>query len=327
MALARWLDLRRLRRTRQVFTDPWRTHAVLGLLRRRPLKLHFRMGGELTLQRPRSFRPVLDWILSSRPSPLPVSWADGMVHFDYQGQRLGLRPDANDAYVFREVLLDDCYGIRALARSLGDAAHARPLGTVVDLGANVGLFSLLVSRLAQRVVAVEPMAANRDVARRNLARTIAQGRLRLVPAAVGDHDGTLRIHLSVKSSGHSIARELAEDAPAASHEDVPCVSLATLFAQQQIERCGLLKCDIEGAEYDVFAAAPLELLRRIDRIVLEAHLDRAAFPVSRFHALLARLRQAGFQCAEPPIDTTAPRQVLLVRAERSAEQQSVSRAA
>src|SRR5262249_42402621 len=52
---------------------------------------------------------------------------------------------------------------------------------------------------------------------------------------------------------------------------VQAITLHELFIGHSIERCGLLKLDCEGAEYESLAAIPPELWPRIDRIHLEFH--------------------------------------------------------
>jgi len=41
----------------------------------------------------------------------------------------------------------------------------------------------------------------------------------------------------------------------------------------QIDRIGLLKIDIEGGEFAVFADSDLRWLEKVDQIALEVHLD------------------------------------------------------
>ena len=54
--------------------------------------------------------------------------------------------------------------------------------------------------------------------------------------------------------------------------------LANFQSHEQV----ILKCDIEGAEYDAFATAPEELLGRFSQLILELHdLDRLGIPEQR----------------------------------------------
>ncbi len=45
----------------------------------------------------------------------------------------------------------------------------------------------------------------------------------------------------------------------------------TLIRENGIDRVGLLKIDIEGAEKDIFSAADLNWLKAVDRISVEVH--------------------------------------------------------
>ncbi len=287
MVLNRLLHPKRYRRCRTLFRAPLRTHLQLAMLRRRPLTLTLRDGRELTIEKPRSFRHILNcWISEEQPPGLDVT-PEGAVTFDYEDFRLTLRPDTGDAYVLGEVFVDDVYQLNTLPQELD---------TVVDLGANIGLFSLRVARRARRVVAVESCAANYELARRNLAQNGLQERVTLVEAAAtGEFDAKVRLHLSQNSGGHSLHQHLAARWP---HDEVSLVqpiSLASLFDEHRIEHCSLLKCDIEGSEYAVIEHAPLAVLRRVERFLIEAHPTSVARPWHELHNLCGKLRAAGMR--------------------------------
>ena len=79
------------------------------------------------------------------------------------------------------------------------AAHVRSGGVVWDVGANVGFYSLIASRLVGdgEVVAFEPLPANQEAIRRNLAlNEIAN--VRLAGVALSDEEGEaeLEVHAS-----------------------------------------------------------------------------------------------------------------------------------
>jgi hypothetical protein len=75
---------------------------------------------------------------------------------------------------------------------------------------------------------------------------------------------------------------------------VPAISLPDLFKQECIEHCSLLKCDIEGAEFDVIRNTPLELLSSIDHILMEVHLNVIQWDSQKFNDFTGRLAAAGF---------------------------------
>ncbi len=312
MNLSRLLNPGRYRRCRTLFRSPLRTHIQLAILRRQPITLTLRDGRKLTIRKPRSFRHILNgWIDEEQPPSLDVT-PEGAVSFDYDGFHLTLRPDSGDAYVFREVFIDDVYQLNAL---LG------PLDTVVDLGANIGLFSLRAARQARRVVAVESCAANCDLARRNLARNGLEDRITLVEAAAtGESQAHVRLHLSQHAGGHSLQRHLAVRWPNDAVSLVRAISLADLFDEYRIQRCSLLKCDIEGSEYAVIERAPLEILQRVERFLIEAHPGRDDRPWHGLHNLCGKLRAAGMRLRleftssqTVMIEATSTRQPALLR--------------
>ena len=98
------------------------------------------------------------------------------------------------------------------------------------------------------------------------------------------------------------ARNFIEaNAPRRRAEEVPAIGLAELFERERIDRCGLLKCDLEGAEYDVFEAAPPALFQRIDRLVIEAHQLTPRLEEPRLARLRAQLRDAGLNVTVEPV--------------------------
>ena len=211
---------------------------------------------------------------------------DGLLVFEHDGATLALRPDsAYDFAIFTEVWLQDVY-------RLGQAGS---IDTVVDLGANIGLFTARAARVGRRVVALEPVTANRRHAERNLAGAGVAPKVRLLPLAASGKSGEkIAIHLSQGNSGaHSILPGIAGLEGDAGVEEVETVSLADLFEREGIERCDLLKCDVEGAEYGIFLATPLEVLRRIERLAVEVHAS-PEIPADSMEKLRAHLEAAGF---------------------------------
>ncbi len=292
MKLTHLFNLRRLARCRRLFRHPLWAHLKIAAALRRPLTVELRDRGHLVLPDGREARAMFDWILHDSPAPWPVRFADGLVHFYHAGHHLALRPGGEDFYIFREVFADDVYGLNRVAR----------LGTVVDLGANVGLFSLRVAALAQRVIAVEPVGANFELARRNCELSPWRERIVLRRIAVGARSGSLRLYLSeANRGGHSLCPDHAARWQAAGWEDVPALALDELFRREGIERCALLKCDVEGAEFEIFESAPAEVLARIDRILMEVHLTTERWNTAAAARLAARLEAAGLKVDCPAL--------------------------
>ncbi|UEM19404.1 FkbM family methyltransferase [Skermanella mucosa] len=145
--------------------------------------------------------------------------------------------------------------------------------TFVDLGANVGVYSLFVAGLAgknARVLAVEPQP---EIYRR-LAFNVAAndlGTIRTLQCAVADRTGNLDLFIDRGNRGQSsIAMKTGE------RVSVPCRTLDGLLAEAGFDRVDALKIDIEGAEDTVlvpfFASAPERRWPAL--ILLETSSDR-----------------------------------------------------
>lgn len=161
-----------------------------------------------------------------------------------------------------------------------------PDSVVVDVGANVGVFSLYAARTARQVYALEPSSANFSLLRSN---TGGASNVLPVKLACGGADG----EASLDVSSDPVSFSLASASGSNSRETVEVISLGTLFARYNIERCDFLKLDCEGCEFEIILATEPALLRRIDRIVMEYHDHRSAQFSHR--DLLLALRQLGFE--------------------------------
>ncbi len=137
---------------------------------------------------------------------------------------------------------------------------------VVDVGANIGAFSLWAERLGAHVIAVEPEPKTYS----SLVTNVAGRRVSPRQAAlVGEPAPAVRLYLSgVRSTRHTLlAKEIESGAPLREFIDVPTVTLADVVGQG----CDLLKLDCEGAEFEALLHADDETLRRAQRLVVEYH--------------------------------------------------------
>ncbi|MBD0328885.1 MAG: FkbM family methyltransferase [Thermoleophilia bacterium] len=156
-------------------------------------------------------------------------------------------------------------------------------GVVVDAGAHVGLFSLLASAHARRVIALEPHPGNFELLRRNIernARDNVDARQRALwpePRTVALVDGRESTSVSVRpTDGGEVA--------------VAAETLDSIVSAP----VDLLKLDVEGAEYDILTRAEDSTLRRISAIVAEVHGTTQSDPEGRLTTVSDRLRDAGF---------------------------------
>ena len=128
------------------------------------------------------------------------------------------------------------------------AARLRDGFTFIDVGANVGAYSLFVAAQAgrgARILAVEPQP---DIFAR-LAFNIAQnpfGTIKAVACALADKPGELTLFIDQANRGESSVRIINSSAGTALK--VPAMTLLALVQGEGYERIDAIKLDVEGAE-------------------------------------------------------------------------------
>jgi FkbM family methyltransferase len=124
--------------------------------------------------------------------------------------------------------------------------------TVVDAGANIGMFSLLANGLvgsSGQVYAVEPVPGNLQCLEQCLERNQLT-RVKTCGTALGAENGALALSLSSSSGKHSAA--LDRGGPQIT---VPQRRLDDLVEEWGLDRLDFLKIDVEGYEPQVLRGA------------------------------------------------------------------------
>ena len=161
-----------------------------------------------------------------------------------------------------EIWYDEVYTGRFYTPAPGDV--------IIDAGANIGLFSLLVARRQPdcKVFAYEPFEQNFQLLSENLAVAGASA-VRAFPFALAGESGASAMS---DGGGRSQDHQLTVGPPAdAGRPTVRTCSLAEVLEMTGAEAVQLFKCDIEGSERDLFAAATAETIRRVRRYAIEYH--------------------------------------------------------
>lgn len=161
---------------------------------------------------------------------------------------------------------------------------------VLDLGANIGLFSVLAARANPRatVIAYEPAPPNLRICEINrLLNPRITDRIQLVAEAVG---GTTR-------KAEFTYDEQQPEASALNHSRgvrylVMVRSLAEIVTGLR-RTVTLAKIDIEGAEFEVIEQTPKAVWEQVRAIAIELHSNDPA----RNQLLLNQLKSCGYQVA------------------------------
>ena len=142
--------------------------------------------------------------------------------------------------------------------------HLRPGDVFFDIGANVGFFSLVGSRLvgpSGKVYSFEPLPRNLNYLRRHIELNRIEN-VTVLPVAVADAPGNGFFTESPSASQGSLGVDGL---------NVQLVSLDTSIASGDLPTPRLLKIDVEGAESRVLAGARDLLTRARPLIMLSTH--------------------------------------------------------
>ena len=190
--------------------------------------------------------------------------------------------------------------------------------TVIDIGANIGMFALWAQPQIPRgrLVCIEPNPYALECLRMNIRRDDLRN-VTVIPAAVGDENGTMELvsHRGWEAMAHSAALEApwlfntstmgklarclmqrswrhAHPTTATKHFVVQLIPLSRILEEHGVATINFLKIDCEGSEYEILRSVDAAHWARIERVVIEYH-DIGS---GRNHAELVEiLRTNGFE--------------------------------
>ncbi len=176
-----------------------------------------------------------------------------------------------------------------------------PTDTIVDIGANMGIFVLWAARQATqgKILAIEPTSAIET-----LRLSVARNRFtNVVPiqVAAGKDGGSFEMTtypgfniVNHHASWHPklITRLLIkllygryQSEPVIEQAEVK--SLRRILDENGVDRVNYLKCDCEGGEYEIFRGLDDATFARIDRVAMEFH----EYTAGQDHRELVKLLQ------------------------------------
>jgi len=130
--------------------------------------------------------------------------------------------------------------------------HIKKGDVVIDVGANIGYFTLLYSRLVGekgKVIAFEPEPKNFELLKKNIEINNYDNVI-IEQKAVSDSNGTLNLFLADNMANHKIY-QLSESYD----KSIPIESVILddyLKEHNLTDKINFIKIDVEGAEYNVF---------------------------------------------------------------------------
>ena len=199
--------------------------------------------------------------------------------------KIKIRTDSTDLMALTNVWMINEYCIEDFQIAQND--------TIIDIGAHIGLFSLLVSQFckAGKILSFEPVRENFDLLVSNLKLNHIDNVLPF-NMAVSKNADELSLFLNNDQSAHSIFYKSSESI------SVESISLQKIFDENKISSCKLLKLDCEGSEYQIIDSLPSKYLDKIQNIVIEYH--SADTKPELVKNLILKIKNAGFKIETRP---------------------------
>jgi FkbM family methyltransferase len=196
-------------------------------------------------------------ILLRRAVTMRLAYPAGALDVERWGLKMRLHPRDNGCeknLLFTPQMYEPTE-LRELGADIDRARQRKAPFVFVDIGANVGLFSLFVAAQAgpaARIFAIEPEPGN--LLRLTFNASVNPGmRIKIFPIALSDEAGELAVELDRRDRGGSRTLRIAQSVAPASAVRVASQTLWQLLVSERVEAIDALKIDVEGFE-DVILA-------------------------------------------------------------------------
>lgn len=142
-----------------------------------------------------------------------------------------------------------------------------PNSVVVDVGANIGAFTIFASQWAKKILSFEPASDNF----RMLCANIKLNDIRIATPyqmAITSEKGKRDFYVAERehSGSHSFLLQRYDKAI-----EVETLSVADLIENESLKRINFLKLDCEGSEIEIIEGLSLKTAKKIEQIAMEFH--------------------------------------------------------
>jgi FkbM family methyltransferase len=210
-------------------------------------------------------------ILLRRAVTMRLPYPDGALDVERWGLCMRLHPRDNGCE--KNLLFTPrMYEPEELAALENDIARAKGQErryTFVDIGANVGLFSLFVASRAgrqARILAIEPEPGNLRRLEFNVGANPGVP-ITVIPKALSDEAGVVAVELDRRDRGGTRTKKIDQAGESTGTVRVPSQTLLDVLAGEDVDAVDALKIDVEGLEDVILAPffrdAPPQLRPRL----------------------------------------------------------------
>jgi FkbM family methyltransferase len=183
------------------------------------------------------------------------------------------------------------------------------LDTVLDVGANVGLFAkyMYEEKNANKVILVEANPLLDNHIKLVLGEDYNRSKTYLTPL-FGSKE---KVHYKYSSTNSTIGT-IVLDVNAEGYEqldsvmELDTITLDEIIKENDLKRISLFKSDIEGGEYDLISSLTDEQMNMIDRFMVEFHAN-----TGQLKLMVDKLERFGFECEFYKLDRINDRQTTI----------------
>ncbi len=228
--------------------------------------------------------------------PRPMLWLDNLKVLLFPGNETS-----------RVVFLTGLYEPSEFSRLAG---VLKPGMTVIDIGANMGLYTMFAAKRigpTGKVVALEP--SKREFGRLEThVRLNGLGNVHCLQTAVGREVGTATLKVAEEwNAGHNTLGDFGyPETRLERTETVDIHTLDDLMESLNIKKVDIIKLDVEGAEEAVLDGAARTLANHRPKILVEMSERSLANQHSSVSRVATRLREAGYALHVFSIETGLP---------------------
>lgn len=193
----------------------------------------------------------------------------------HDGSTFEVRGGTDDRHVLFEIFVERIYD-----------APIGPGDVVVDIGANIGGFTVLAARNGASVISFEPFPTNFAILERNCKRN--EVRATLTRCAVAGVAGSQVMYLP--DDQNMSGRYSLHPGRGSSTITIDSVTLDQIVEEHKLDRIDLLKIDCQGSEYEILYQTSDSVLDRVQRIIVECEVfpDKPEWSVEELSRYLAR---------------------------------------
>lgn len=214
------------------------------------------------------------------------SYQSGFVFKYYSGKEVEV--PQRMMHTYKECFFDETY-FKGMPRNL----IATPINTIVDIGANVGYFSLFMLNNFPKasVYSYEPIPMNFALLSKyaQLNKHFDWHAFNCAVTKPGVEAITLNYD---KKDSFSTSASVFADTSNQDSIQVQAKSLATIIEDNNLSQIDFLKIDCEGAEYEILYNASEEVFSKTRLIAIETHTGKA--PNETNKALADYLENKGY---------------------------------